>query len=290
MTDGEHVIASFGSRGVYCYNMDGALQWQRDFGRMRIRYQYGESTSPVLWGDRLIIQWDSEAASFLAVLDKRTGKEIWRKTRTDGTSWATPLVVEHNGVTQIVVVAIARVRSYNLETGDILWETRNMTAGPIPSPIAADGIVYLMGAYIESILQAVSLDRARGSAAQSNAVVWELDRDTPYVSSPLYYRGLLYFTKQYQNMLSCFDAKTGREHYARKRLNGLTDIYASPSAANGRIYIPGRNGVTAVLRHGTEFEVLAVNKLDDGFDASPVIVGRELILRGHNHLYCIAED
>lgn len=289
-TDGEHVIASFGSRGIYCYDMDGNLQWERDFGEMRIRYQYGESSSPVLFGDRLIVEWDNEDASFLAVLDKRTGREIWRRDRRDGTSWATPLVVEHKGKRQIIVSAIRRVRSYDLDSGDILWETRDMTAGPIPTPVAADGIVYLTGAYRESILQAISLDKARGNAASSGAIVWELHRDTPYVSTPLYYGGLLYFLKQYQNMLSCFDAKTGEEHYARKRLTGITDVYSSPAAAKGRVYIAGRNGVTVVLKHGTTFDVLATNRLNDRFDASPVIVGRELYLRGHEYLYCIASD
>jgi len=268
--------------------MDGNLQWQRNFGEMRIRYQYGESTSPVLFGDRLIIQWDNEARSFLAVLDKRTGKEIWRKERSDGTSWATPLVVEYKGKKQVIAVAIRRVRSYDLDTGEILWETRDMTAGPIPSPVAGEGVVYLMGAYQKSILQAISLDKALGDAAASKAILWELRRDTSYVSSPLLYGGLLYFLKQYQNILSCFDAKTGAEQYSRKRLEGLTEVYSSPAAARGRIYIAGRNGVTAVLRHGPKFETLATNTLNDSFDASPVIVGRELILRGRENLYCIA--
>ena len=290
VTDGELVIASFGSRGVFCYDMDGNAKWERKFGEMRVRYQYGESSSPVLYGDRLIIQWDNEGSSFLAVLDKRTGREIWRKSRNDGTSWATPLVVEHKGRKQVIVSAIRRVRGYDLDTGNILWETRDMTAGPIPSPIAGDGIVYLMGAYQESILQAISLDKASGNAEESNAILWELHRDTSYVSSPLLYGGMLYFIKQYQNMLSCIDAKTGEEQYARKRLDGLTDVYSSPVAARGHIYIAGRNGVTIVIRHGAKFEALAINALNDSFDASPLIVGRELYLRGHENLYCIASS
>ncbi len=288
VTDGERVIASFGSKGIFCWDMEGNLQWERDFGEMHIRYQYGESTSPVISGDHLIVQWDHEGPSFIAVLDKRTGREIWRKSRSDGTSWATPLVVNHNGRRQIVLSAIGRVRSYDLMTGSIIWETRAMTAGPIPSPVAADGIVHLTGAYRESILQAISLDRARGNARSSGAILWELDRDTPYVSSPLLLDGKIYFLKQYQNMLSCFDAKTGEEHYARQRLEGIRQVYSSPAAARGRIYIAGRNGVTLVIRHGPRYEVLAKNVLRDSFDASPVIVGGDLILRGHENLYCIS--
>ncbi len=290
VTDGEYVIASFGSRGFYCYDMNGTLQWERDFGDMHIRYQYGESSSPVLHEGRLIIQWDHEGKSFIAVLDADTGKEIWRVNRNDGTSWSTPLVIEHNGKTQVVATAIRRVRSYDLNTGSLLWETRNMTAGPIPSPVAADGIVYVMGGYRESILQAISLYKVQGNAAASNAIVWEHDRDTPYVASPLLYDGFLYFLKNYQNILSCFNALTGEPYYNRQRLKGISGVYASPVAAQERVYIAGRNGVTLVIKHGPEFEVLSQNKLNDRFDASPVIVGDELFLRGHQYLYCIVRQ
>ncbi len=288
VTDGEHVIASFGSRGFYCYDMGGTLQWKKDFGDMHIRYQYGESSSPVLSGERLIVQWDHEGKSFIAVLDKSTGREIWRVNRNDGTSWATPLVIEHNGVKQVVVNAIRRVRSYDLESGSELWETRDMTAGPIPSPVAAEGIVYVMGGYLESIMQAISLDKAKGNAATSDAILWELDHDTPYVPSPLLYDGILYFLKSYQNMLSCFNAHTGESYYTRQRLDRISDIYASPVAAQGRVYLTGRNGVTLVIRHGLRFEVLAQNVLDERFEAFPAIVDQELYLRGHKYLYCIA--
>ena len=156
--------------------------------------------------------------------------------------------------------------------------------------VAADGIVYLMGGYRESVLQAIALSKARGNAAASNAIVWEYDRDTPYVSSPLLYNGILYFLKDYINILSCFNARTGEPYYTRKRLDGISDVYASPVAAMGRVYLTGRNGVTLVIKHGPRFEVLARNVLNDRFDASPVIVGQELYLRGHKYLYCIAPN
>ncbi|MBN1290639.1 MAG: PQQ-binding-like beta-propeller repeat protein [Candidatus Latescibacteria bacterium] len=290
VTDGEYVIAPYGSYGFYCYDMDGNLQWEKDFGEMHIRYQYGESSSPALHKGKLVIPWDHEGDSFIATLDVRTGKEIWRVNRNDGTSWSTPLVVEHEGKTQLVTTAIRRVRSYDLNSGMMLWETRDMTAGPIPSPAAANGIVYVMGGYRESILQAISLSKAHGNAAASNSIAWELDHDTSYVSSPLVYDGILYFIKDYKNFLSCYNARTGEPYYIRQRLNGISDIYSSPAAAQGRVYIAGRNGMTLVIKHGVKFEVLAQNKLNDSFDASPVIVGTELYLRGHNNLYCISQE
>ena len=290
VTDGEHVIASFGSRGLYCYDMEGNLKWEKDFGDLRIRYQWGEGSSPALDGDRLIVTWDHVGKSFIVVLDKSTGHEIWRADRNEGTSWATPVVVEHNGKKQVVASAIRRVLSYDLESGAVLWKTRGMTANPIPSPVAADGIVYVMGGYRESVLQAISLAKARGDAAASNAIVWDYNYDTPYVPSPLLYNGILYFLKSNRNILSCFDARTGEPHYTRQRLDGITGVYASPVAAQGRVYLAGRNGVTLVIKHGPRFEVLAQNVLNDSFNASPVIVGQELYLRGHKYLYCIASE
>ncbi len=290
VTDGEHVIASFGSRGFYCYDMEGTLQWEKDFGDMRIRYSWGEGSSPALDGDRLIVTWDHVGKSFIVVLNKSTGNEIWRANRNDGTSWATPVVIEHNGKKQVVVSAIRRVRSYDLESGAVLWETRGMTANPIPSPVAADGIVYVMGGYRESVLQAISLAKARGDAAASNAIVWDHYQDTPYVPSPLLYNGILYFLKSNRNILSCFNARTGEPYYTRQRLDGISGVYASPVAAQGRVYLAGRNGVILVIKHGPRFEVLAQNVLNDRFDASPAIVGQELYLRGHKYLYCIAPE
>jgi len=290
VTDGEHIIASFGSRGFYCYDMGGNLLWEKDFGDLHIRFSWGEGSSPALCGDRLIVTWDHTGNSFVTALDKRTGEEIWRTGRRDGTSWTTPLVVEHKGTTQVIAPSISRTRSFDLGTGKELWTTRGMTANPIPTPVYADGIVYLMGGYRESILQAVSLDRARGDASSSRAIVWDYAQDTPYVPSPLLYGGKLYFLKSNRNMLTCLDAATGKTYYARQRLDGLGGVYASPVAARDRVYVLGRNGVCAVLKHGPRMEVLATNRLDDSFSASPVIVGKELILRGYNYLYCIATE
>ncbi|MBN1290638.1 MAG: PQQ-like beta-propeller repeat protein [Candidatus Latescibacteria bacterium] len=289
VTDGEYVIASFGSRGFYCYDWKGNLLWEKDFGDLRIRFQWGEGSSPTLSGDKLIIPWDHDGDSFIVALDKKSGREIWRAKRNDGTSWATPLVVDHNGEKQVVASSIRYVRSFDFETGKELWHTRGMTANPIPSPVSANGIVYLMGGYSESILQAVSLDKAQGDAAMSKAIVWDYHQDTPYVPSPLLYEGNLYFIKYNQNMLSCLDAITGKPHYIRQRLNGLSGVYSSPVAAKDRVYIAGRNGVTIVFKHGPTFEVLSLNKLNDRFDASPVIVGKDMYLRGHDNLYCISE-
>ena len=290
VTDGEHLWAFFGSRGLYCYDMQGNLIWEHDFGDLNIRLGFGEGNSPALYGDKIIINWDHEGQSFITALDKRTGKQIWRTNRDEMTSWSTPLVVEYDGGAQIVTSATDRVRSYDLETGGLIWESGGVTLNAIPSPVAGEGMVYATSGFRGSRLLAIRLSAARGDITGSNAVVWTLDRDTPYVPSPLLYGSTLYFLKSNSGILSAHDARTGRPHYRPQRLQGISSVYASPVAASGRVYVAGRDGTTLVITHGPEFEVLARNVLDDGVDASPAIVGNEIYLRGSRYLYCIAED
>lgn len=290
VTDGEHVYAYFGSRGLYCYDMDGNLVWSKDFGDKTIRLGFGEGSSPTLHGDKLIVNWDHQGQSFIVALDKRTGEEIWRVNREEITSWTTPLVVEHDGRAQVVTSATNRVRSYDLTTGELLWETGGMTLNAIPSPVAAEGMVFVTSGFRGNSLLAIRLSDAEGDISDSQAIAWSLDRDTPYVPSPLLYEDTLYILKSNSGILSCFNAKTGEEYYRQQRVEGLANVYASPVGAAGRVYLAGREGTTVVIQHGPEFKVLARNTLEDGFDASPAIVGSEIYLRGRAHLYKISED
>lgn len=288
VTDGEHVIAFFESRGLYAYDMKGTLVWQKDLGDKTMRNQFGEGTTPALHGNRLVVVWDHQGQSFIVTLDKRTGEEIWRAPRDEIDSWATPLVVEHAGRAQVVTSGMKRLRSYDLETGKIVWESEGLTMNPIPSPVAAEGMVFATSGYRGNRLRAIRLADASGDITGSAAIAWTLDRDTPYVPSPLLYDGVLYLLKTNAGILSAFDAKTGKTHYGLQRLEGLAEVFASPVGAAGRVYITGRDGTTLVIRHGPAFEVLSKNTLEDGFDASPALVDRELYLRGYRFLYCIA--
>jgi len=289
VTDGEHVYAYFGSRGLYCYDMKGNLRWEKDLGDMRIMARLGEGSSPVLYKDKIVVKWDHQGQSFITALDKQTGKEFWKVAREEGTSWATPLIVESNGKPQVITSATRHIRSYDLANGQLLWESSGMTANVIPSPVAANGIVYVMSGYRGNALQAIRLSAAKDNIAGSKALVWTLDRDTPYTPSPLLYDDRLYFLKRNDGILACFNANTGDEHFSRQRLEGIKGVYASPVGAGGRIYIASRNGTTQVIKHDTQYEVLAINTLDDGFSASPAVVDNELYLRGEKNLYCIAE-
>ncbi len=290
VTDGEHVYAYFGSRGLYCYDMQGNLKWEKDLGDMRIKLSFGEGSSPVLFDDKIVINWDHEGQSFITALDKKTGQEQWKVGREEQTSWATPLIIENNGKPQVITSATSKVRSYDLATGELLWESSGMTRNVIPTPVAANNLVYVMSGFRGNALQAINLSNANDDITSSDAIVWTHDRDTPYTPSPLLYDDLLYFLKSNDGTLSCFNANTGEEYFSRQRLKGVGGVYASPVGAAKRIYISSLNGSTQIIRHGIQFEVLATNTLNDSFSASPVIVENELYLRGAKYLYCISEN
>jgi outer membrane protein assembly factor BamB len=290
ITDGRRVFAFFESSGLYAYDLEGSLLWQRNLGDKQMFADVGESGStPVLHGDHLVVVWDHQGASFIVALDAGTGEERWRKARDEVDSWATPLVVTHEGRAQVVTAAQNRLRSYDLETGDIVWESDGLTMNPIPSPVADRGMVFAMSGFQGSRLTAIRLADARGPINDGRAVAWTLDRDTPYVPSPLLYDGILYILKSNAGILSALDATTGRPHYQAQRLDRIPEVYSSPVAAQDRVYVTGRDGTTVVLRHGDTFEVLARNTLDDGFDASAALVDGHIYLRGYRYLYDIAE-
>jgi outer membrane protein assembly factor BamB len=183
-----------------------------------------------------------------------------------------------------------QIVSYDLQTGDVVWHTAGLTMNPIPTPVAGDGMVFMMAGFRGNSLKAIHLNQAKGDITGTPAIAWTLDRDTPYVPSPVLYDSILYVLKSNNGLLSAFDAKSGRPHYQVQRLDAVPNVFASPVGAAGRVYIPGREGATVVLRHGAKLDVLAVNRLDDGFDASPALVDGEIYLRGYKHLYCIAEE
>ena len=290
ITDGTHVYAFFGSRGLYCLDRDGNVIWDKDLGDMDIRFDFGEGSSPALYEDKIILSWDHEGPSFAIAFDKATGKELWRTERDEMTSWATPLVVDHGDGQQVVTSATNRVRSYDLATGKLVWETGGMTMNPIPSPVAANGMVYITSGFRGNKLLAIRLDGARGDITGTDNIVWSLDRDTPYVPSPLLYGDTLYFFKHNSGILSAFDARTGEEYYGQQRVEGISNIYSSPVGAGNRVYITSREGTTVVIQHGREYKVLATNTLDDGFDASMAVVDNEIYLRGRKSLYRISEN
>jgi hypothetical protein len=286
-TDGKSLYVSFGSFGIYCYDLAGKPRWQRrDLGRLNTRLGWGEAVTPVVHGDSLLLNWDQEAGSALICLDARDGHTKWKADRDEKTSWNTPVVVEHKGKWQVVVNGTNRVRGYDLEGGKELWQCGGMTVNAIPSVVAGDGVVYCMSGYQGSSALAISLD-ASGDVTDGDKVLWHYGKGTPYVPSPLLAGGRLWFTQTNDNLLTTLDVKTGKAVIDRGRLPGLKSLYASPVAAAGRVYVVDREGTTLVLKQGDKLEVLATNRLNDPVDASPAVAGRQLFLRGEKYLYCI---
>ncbi|MFC1634316.1 PQQ-binding-like beta-propeller repeat protein [Planctomycetota bacterium] len=286
-TDGQRLYVTFGSHGLFCYDLDGNLLWQRDLGDMITRFGWGEGASPTVCGDALVVNWDHEGSSTVYVLDAKTGQTRWTAQRDEETTWSTPLIVTYKGTRQLIINATRRVTSYDLDSSRILWECGGQTAVLIPSPVVLDDMVICMSGYRRAAAYAIGLD-ATGDITGTGRIRWQYNRNTPYVPSPLLYGERLYFTKGNRATLSCLNAKTGKPLMENVRLPDLRELYASPLGAADRIYFVGRDGTTVVIKNQPELNVLAVNRLDDPMDASPVAVGGELFLRSKTRLYCIA--
>lgn len=285
-TDGERLYVSFGSFGVFAFDLNGKEIWRRDFGRLHTRLGWGEAVTPVVHKDTVLLNWDQEADSKLIALNAATGKTKWEVAREEKSSWNTPLAVEHGGRTQVIVNGTGRARGYDLASGKVLWEVGGMTVNAIPSPVAADGVAFVMSGYRGAAAVAVPLD-SHGDLGTDGDVVWRYSKGTPYVPSPAVHDGRLYFTQGNTGSLTVLDVKTGKVLTEEERVPKVTSVYASPLIAHGRLYLVGRNGATAVLSTGDKPESLATNTLNDTFDASPVAVGKTLFLRGHKYLYAL---
>ncbi len=287
VTDGAYVWANFGSRGLHCFDLDGVHQWSADLIRMETFSAFGEGSSPALAGDAVIVVADHEGVSKIFAFAKRSGELLWEKKRDEQSTWATPLAVEVDGAFQVVTSGITFIRSYDVKTGDTVWQCSGLTSGCVASPVSGFGKVYCATGHKGYALLAIELGHT-GDLTDSSAVAWRLNRGTPYVPSPLLYGDKIYLLQRTRAILSCYRAKNGEPVFEGQKLEGMKNVYASPVGAAGRIYISDREGTTTVVRQSETFEVMAINSLDDDFDTSPVVAGDELYLRGKSHLYCIA--
>jgi outer membrane protein assembly factor BamB len=291
VTDGERLFAPFGSWGLHCLDVNGNVQWQTDLGQLHTLHGHGEGSSPALHGDTLIVNWDHEGESFVVAFDKRTGQQRWKSPRDRASSWTTPIVVEHAGKAQVVVSGSQRVRSYDLANGKLIWECGGLSVeNVVSSPVAGHGMVFTGSTYDRPGTLAILLDGAKGDITGTKQVVWRRSRGAPYVPSPLLYGDALYFHYHFQGLLTRVNARTGEDQPGPIRLPDTYDVFASPVAAAGRVYVASREGVTMVLKDGDRPEVIARNRLEDSFSASPALAGRELYLRGERSLYCLVEQ
>ncbi len=285
VTDGEFVWATYGSRGIYCYDLNGKKIWNKELPLLTT--MFGEGGSPALAGNAIIVVSDQQGESLIFAFDKKTGDLLWKQARDEDTSHATPIPVTVDGKLQVIINATNFIRSYDVQTGEVIWQCSGQTRNVIPTPVVGFGMVFCTSGFRGSALQAIKLGRT-GDLTNSDAIAWQVNEATPYVPSPLLYDGRIYVCSVNQEIISCYDAKTGTPHFVKQKMDEIKGIYASLTAADGRIYFVGRNGVSYVLKPSDQYEVLAINTLDDKFDCSPAFVGDEMYLKGKQNLYCIA--
>jgi outer membrane protein assembly factor BamB len=296
VTDGTHVFASFGSAGLYCLDFEGKVIWHRDLGLLRDRRGWGTAASPVLFRNTVIVNCDSDDESYVAAFEKTTGEPVWRTERKEGPSWGTPFLFEANGRVIVVANATRRMRGYEATTGKLLWECAGGSMISVPSPVAVSGLVFLSSGHNLLRRQPIIAVRAEASGditpaknqLQAEGIAWWHPRGGPYVTSPVAVGQYLYMPLD-RGTLTCYEARTGEVVYEKQDLGTRNTITASPVAADGRIYLQTEDGECYVVRQGPEFEILAVNKLDEIFCASPAVSGGRFFLRGRKHLYCIGQ-
>lgn len=289
VTDGERLFVSFGSQGIYAYDMEGELLWKRDPGvKLRMRREFGEGSSPALFGDVLVQVFDHEEASFILALDAGTGEVRWKKERDEPSSWAMPLIFEREGVVQVVTTATNRVRSYELGSGELLWECGGLGTNAIPTPLRHADLVLAMSGHREPNLMAIKLG-GKGDLTGTDAVVWNAERGLAYTTSPVLHEGI-YYTVTDRGTTSAFDAASGTPYYIEERLPRGTEVKASPILAGDHLYVATESGDVNVLAKGREFKVVATNTLEGlFFVSSPIVADGRLYLRGEHELLCIAE-
>jgi outer membrane protein assembly factor BamB len=289
VTDGKFLYVSFGSRGIYCYDLNGKPIWEKDLGvQLRMRNEFGEGSAPALYNNLLIHNFDQESGSFAIALDKGNGKELWRVNREEVSAWSTPLVIDAKGKKQILIAASNKVRAYQPEDGRVVWECAGLGANVIPQPVQYNDTVLVMSGFRDPKLMAIRLGR-EGDLTGTDSILWSQTRGMSYTPSPVLNDNKFYALTD-NGMLSCFNATTGEAYYQQKRLPQADNFKASPVGAGDKLYLASESGVVTVVKMGEQFELVATNTFEDQtFISSPVVAEGELFLRSKTHLFCVGE-
>ena len=315
VSDGERIYAYFGMHGLYCYDLAGKEVWKKDLGSFPMMAGWGTGSSPALDGDRVFILCDNDKKSFLAAFDKKTGDELWKVPRGEGSNWSTPFIWRNKRRTEIVAVGGKGVLSYDPADGKVLWELKEAAPGGgrggpgggrggppgmAPSanatPVGNDEMLFVGrgamfgGSPLWAIKAGASGDISLKAGQTSNdSIAWSSPKAGPPMASPLLYKDLLYIFPQYgNNPFTCYDAKTGKPVYTH-RLDGSAGFTSSPWAHDGKIYCLDQSGQTFVFQAGREFKLLAKNEIKDMFWSTPAVARDALYLRGADRLYCVKQ-
>lgn len=297
-TDGTHLVAFFGSEGLYGYTLDGKPLWKKDLGVLDAGYfqapaaQWETGSSPVIHDGVVLLQADVQKGSFLAAFDVKTGEERWRTAREDVPTWGSPAVYQAGGRTRVAVNGWHHIGGYDFETGREVWKLKGGGDIPVPTPVVHDGLIYITNAHgpmspTYAIKTTASGDISLKDGETSNEhVAWAHLRDGGYMCTPLVYDGLVYIVR-YNGVLSVYDEKSGERKYQTRFAEGTSAFTASPVASNGRIYFANEDGQVFVVKAGPVFETLATNDMGSPVLATPAISEGRLLIRTASQLVSI---
>jgi outer membrane protein assembly factor BamB len=284
--DEERAYAFFESAGLYAYKHDGTLAWKTSLGGI-IKAGLGPGTSPVIYKDLIILQCDQEMGdgSFIVALNRKTGDEVWRASRTNRRSWATPLVIHAGERDELIASGAESVIAYDPATGKELWRSEGTRSHPIPSPVATKGLVFLTAGSQAKVVMAM---RPGASGDQKDAIVWRYNKGAAYVPSPIAIGDYLYLVSD-TGLMTCIDAITGERKYEGGRPPVPATFFASPVAFDDKILLTSEDGDSFVIKAGPVHEVLATNSVGEPVYASPAIADGTIYIRGDSHLFAITE-
>jgi len=286
VTDGKYLYAYFESQGLYKYDFDGKLIWKTSLGGIAT-LGVGTGVSPVLFEDKIVILADQDEgeASFLAAISTSDGKIAWKTKRTEGLTWTTPLVVNVDKHSHLIVPALEDIVAYDPRTGKELWRTEGLEGNSVHTPVSGHGMVYVTTGFPKKKIMAIRLSPALGQ----DRVAWRYDKGTGYIPSPILYGDYLYLMTG-AGLVTCLDARTGEPKYEGQRFPAPGQFTSAPVAFDGKILITSNDGDTYVLKAGPVHEVLATNSLGEQVYASLALAGDSIYIRSVNTLFRIRHN
>lgn len=297
-TDGKHVVAFFGSEGMYCLDFEGNVIWEKDLGRLHSgpynakELEWGFASSPIIYQGKVVVQCDCLNTGFVGVYDVATGKEVRRIEREDVATWSTPNVFETEAGTQLVCNGYKQMAGYNFEDGKQLWSVSNGGDVPVPTPLFSNGLIYLTNGHGKSPTYAVKptatgdLTPTTESDSLPEGLAWWQPKDGSYMPTPIVVDKLLY-TCNDNGRLAVRNALTGELIYRERVVVGRNTFSASAVATPEAVYFPSENGDVIVIKTGETYEFIAENSMGETLMATPAIAGDQLFIRTSRHLYCI---
>jgi outer membrane protein assembly factor BamB len=271
-TDGQHVYVIFATGDIACLDFSGNRIWVKNLGVPD--NHYGHSSSLLLYENLLLIQYDNNKNKQLIALQKITGDQVYVTAREEQISWSSPILIDHDKRTQVVLNSNPHVIGYDPANGQELWRVDCLYGEVAPSPAYADPYVFAVNEF--AVLAAIKLD-------DPPVVAWEFDEDLSEVSSPVASSDILIVPTS-SGVVSCFDTRSGERLWMQEFEDGF---YSSPIIAGDRIYLMDRRGIAYILRADRQYELLSTSTLGEKATTTPAFMPGRIYIRGEKHLFCI---